>query len=303
MNTMLWYWFLLITIACNVQEISAISSLDDETYETFLALLKGEFNASLKQRTTEQKSALVRFWRNRNHVSLKGGKVCYDGKPILRKAAVSEVAAKAFKETKGSGVRKIYYHLKDVCSGMGERDVRGVLGTSRLHQWLNVRFQNKAALKPVCARTVQIRHQMDFVSMESMPESMRNGKVFKYVLSLLDVFSRYHWLIPLEGKKISTIAAALSTIYQEHGPPCVLQHDQGREFDGAVNKLCKKLGIKVIKGRPYHPQSQGKIEWTHRSFKKKMYDLLTMRETGVNWAKCLPEYARTLNQESKVELS
>ena len=118
------------------------------------------------------------------------------------------------------------------------------------------------------------------------------------------VLSRYHWLIPLERKKSSPIAVALSTIYKEHGPPRVLQHDQGREFDGAVNKLCKKLGIKVIKGRPYHPQSQGKIERAHRSFKKKItYDLLTMRKTGVNWAKCLPGYARTLNQEVKEELS
>ena len=28
-----------------------------------------------------------------------------------------------------------------------------------------------------------------------------------------------------------------------------------------------------------------------------------MRKTGVNWAKCLPEYARTLNQEVKEGLS
>ena len=86
-----------------------------------------------------------------------------------------------------------------------------------------------------------------------------NGKVFKYVLSLMAVFSRYHWLIPLERKKSGSIAVALSTIYKEHGTPCVLQHNQGREFEGAVNKLCKMLGIKVIKGCPYYPQSQGKL--------------------------------------------
>ena len=104
----------------------------------------------------------------------------------------------------------------------------------------------------------------------------------------------------MERKKSSSIAVVLSTIYKGHGPPCVLQHDQGRQFDGAVNKLCKKLGIKAIKGRPYHPQSQGKIERAHRSFKKRItYHHLTMRKTGVNWAKCLPEYARTLNQEVK----
>ena len=182
-----------------------------------------------------------------------------------------------------------------------ERDVRAVLGKSRLHQRLNFPFQNKAALKPVRARSVQICNRLDLVSMESMPVKWI-GKVFKYVLSLMDVFSRYQWLIPLERKKNGPIAAALSTIYKEHGPPRVLQHDQGREFDGAVNKLCKKLGIKVIKGRT---QSQGKFERAHRSFKKKItYDLLTMRKTGVNWAKCLrPEYARTLNQEVKEELS
>ena len=138
MNTILCYWFLFITIASNVQQIFAISSLDDETYETFLELLKGKFNVPLKQRTTKQISALVRFWRNRDHVSLKGGKVCHNGKPIMKKSAVSSIVAKAFKATKGLGVRKIYHHLKDVCSGVGERDIRSVLGKSCLHQRLNV---------------------------------------------------------------------------------------------------------------------------------------------------------------------
>lgn len=165
---------------------------------------------------------------------------------------VSDIVTKAFKETKGSGVMKLYHHLKDVCSGVGERDIRAVLGKSRLHQRLNVRFQNKAVLKSVRARKVQIRNQLDLVSVESMPVKW-NGKVFRYVLSLMDVLSRYHWLISLERKKSGPIAAALSTIYKEHGPPRVPQHDQWREFDGAVNKLCKKLGINVIEGRPYHP--------------------------------------------------
>ena len=196
---MLWFLFLLLTIASNVFEISAIYPLDDETYDTFLDLLKGKFNVPLTQRNNKQKFALVRFWRNRDHVSLIGGKVWYDGKPVLRKSAVSDIVAKAFKETKGSGVRKLYHHLKDVCSGVGERDVRAVLGKSHLHQRLNVRLQNKAVLKPVRARTVQIHDPLDLVSIETMPVKW-NGKIFKYVLSLTNVFSRYHWLIPLEKK-------------------------------------------------------------------------------------------------------
>ena len=46
--------------------------------------------------------------------------------------------------------------------------------------------------------------------------------------------------------------------------------NKGRSSNVTVNKLCKKLGIKVVKGRPYHPQTQGKVERVHRSFRKKL---------------------------------
>ena len=244
MKTLLCSAFLLVTIANNVLDIHAISSLDDETYSTFLELLKGEFNVPLQKRSTKQKSAIVRFWRNRGHLSLQRGNVCFDGKPVLRKSTVSKVVAKTFKETKGSGVRKLYHHLKDVCSGVGERDVRCVLGKSRLHQRLNVRFQNKAILKPIRARTVQSRHQVDLVSIESTPVK-RRGRAFKYVLSLLVVFSRYHWLVPLEGKRSSWIAKAMSTIYKEH--ICmVLPVSFNMIIDGNSTVLLKNCAINSV---------------------------------------------------------
>ncbi|KAL9957913.1 hypothetical protein ACROYT_G034868 [Oculina patagonica] len=291
-----------MTVACNIR-VLAISSLDEETYNTFLELLNGEFNVPIRERSTKIKSALVRFWRNRERLSLRAGQVCYDDRPILKKSDVTNVVKKAFKDTKGSGTRKLFHRLKNVYHGVGERDIRRVLGKSRLHQQLNVRFQNKAVLKPIRARSVQIRHQVDLISMENMPAAWK-GKTFKFVLSLMDVFSRYHWLIPLEGKSSKPIATALSEIYIQHGPPKVIQHDQGSEFKGAVKKLCKKLRINVVKGRPYHPQSQGKVERAHRSFRKKlMYDLLTMKNGGANWVKSLQKYAKTLNEEPREELS
>ena len=84
----------------------------------------------------------------------------------------------------------------------------------------------------------------------------------------------------------------------------MIQHYQGCEFEGAVAALCKKLSIKVVKVRPYHLQSQGKVERAHRSFKQKiMHDLLVMGKAGVNWIKSLPDYARSLNLDLKEELS
>ena len=84
----------------------------------------------------------------------------------------------------------------------------------------------------------------------------------------------------------------------------MIQHDHCTEFDGAVSRLYKQLQIKVIKGRPYHPQSQGKVERAHRIFKKKLrYDFLSIKKAGVNWPEGLPHYAQALNQDPKEELA
>lgn len=222
---------------------------------------------------------------------------------MVKKEGASDVVKKMYKSSKGSGVRKIYHKLKNSYSCVAERDVYKVLAKSSVHQRLNVRFENKARLRPVRARTVQIRHQTDLVDMKRL-RTKHKGKTYRYVLPIIDVFSRYHWLVPLQTKKSSQVARELLRIYTEHGAPRVIQHSQGREFEGAVATLCKKLGIKVVKDRPYHPQSQGKVERSHRSFKKKiMHDFLVMGKAGVNWIKSLPEYARSLNLDPNEELS
>ncbi|KAL9978167.1 hypothetical protein ACROYT_G015657 [Oculina patagonica] len=78
---------------------------------------------------------------------------------------------------------------------------------------------------------------------------------------------------------------------------------KARSLKVQLRSFVKKLRINVVKGRPYHPQSQGKVERTHRSFRKKlMYDLLTMKNGGANWVKSLPKYAKTLNEEPREEL-
>ena len=59
--------------------------------------------------------------------------------------------------------------------------------------------------------TVQIRHQIDLVDMEKL-KTKHKGKVFKYVLSVMDVFSRYQWLVPLERKLSSHVARELLRI-------------------------------------------------------------------------------------------
>ena len=49
------FLFLSLTISSNVYELSAISSLHDETYDNLLDLLKVNFNVPLKQKKKKKK--------------------------------------------------------------------------------------------------------------------------------------------------------------------------------------------------------------------------------------------------------
>ena len=119
------------------------------------------------------------------------------------------------------------------------------------------------------------------------------------MLTIQDIFSRYLWLQPLIYKTSKVISKALSDLYIEVGPPKVLQSDRGGEFKKWVTKLCKSLNVKMIRSRPYHPQSQGKVERSHRALRKKIaFDLGHLSKSGVNWAKQLKEYQKLQNEES-----
>lgn len=128
----------------------------------------------------------------------------------------------------------------------------------------------------------------------------KNGKTYNYILTVQDVFSRYVWLRPLTGKASHLVARELYKLYAEFGPPRVIQSDNGGELKKAVEKLCRSLGIKIIRGSPYHPQSQGKVERSHRSLRKKIsFDLVSFARVGVNWVSKLTEYQKVLNEDPK----
>ena len=81
------------------------------------------------------------------------------------------------------------------------------------------------------------QHQFDLVH---IPHNCFEGNTYKYLLSGIDVESRYWVGRLLTTKKSSEIAFALGAIYKKGGTfkyPKVLQIDNGSEFKGKVTKL------------------------------------------------------------------
>ncbi|XP_078366006.1 SCAN domain-containing protein 3-like [Oculina patagonica] len=273
-------------------------------YDALIKLVKGEALPPVKERSRAEKSAFVRYWRLKGNIALQrenGKEVLYlKDRQILRNSEISQIVTDEFHRMKGPGARKLVYSLKENFVGLSQNKIQDILNKDKSHYRRNAKFLNKATLKPIRARDVQVRHQIDLMDMGQKGTVLANGISYRYVLSVMDVFSRFVWLRALSGKCSKAIAKELRGIYLEHGPPLVIQSDQGREFKGAVEKLCREMKIKTIHSRPYHPQSQGKVERSHRSLREKMaYDFLRMSKKGVNWVKQLSIYQSILNEDPK----
>ena len=111
-----------------------------------------------------------------------------------------------------------------------------------LTKFQNLRFWDfrslqATPLKPIRARDVQVRHQVDLTDLGKRGRVELKGTVYRYVLSVMDVFSRFIWLRPLPIENSRAVAAELKAIYIENGPLLALQSDQGSEFKGALKGL------------------------------------------------------------------
>ena len=78
------------------------------------------------------------------------------------------------------------------------------------------------------------RCQIDLVVFEKTSSKDENGNIYKYVLSCLDVFSRYIFLRRLKSKDTIDVANQLKEIFMTFWGPKILQFDKDSEFQGIL---------------------------------------------------------------------
>ena len=105
-----------------------------------------------------------------------------------------------------------------------------------------------------------------------------------FLLLVIDIFSKYGWIVPLKNKKGETVANALKNIFEERKPE-KLWTDKGTEF---YNKDVKKL-IEI-----YSTENEGKssiVERWIRTMKEKMWKYFTDNNT-YNYMNVLPDLVK-----------
>jgi len=124
-----------------------------------------------------------------------------------------------------------------------------------------------------------------------------------YPLTLLDDHSRFNLVLaPSGNQRTPTVQAALRCAFEQYGLPETILCDNGPPWgndDGAHTALSVwllRLGVRVIHGRPYHPQTQGKEERFHRTLNAELLSRHTWRDLS-HCAQEFPRYSQCYNFE------
>ena len=116
------------------------------------------------------------------------------------------------------------------------------------------------------------------------PLKPSNG--FKYLLTVVDRFTRWPEVIPIENIEASTVAEKfIETWIPRFGVPDIISSDRGLQFQSQLfANLTRSLGIHHIQTAAYNPRANGLVERFHRQLK----DSLRATSSDTNWYHDLP---------------
>ena len=131
---------------------------------------------------------------------------------------------------------------------------------------------HKPARKNYPRRRVEMRHidetwQADLVEM--IPYSKVN-KGFKYLLTVIDIFSKYAWAVPVKSKNGKDVTVAVKSILDQGRVPENMHTDRGKEFyNSQFENLMQLHNIKLYS--TYSNLKASIIERFNRTLKNMMW--------------------------------
>nr|CAG8617601.1 2599_t:CDS:10 [Entrophospora candida] len=204
-----------------------------------------------------------------SYVVLKKSTSCGNGdKPLLVKEDLYKVFCEAHLENNHGGQSQTWKNIKKNWDGVKQDLIEQLVKKCTTCASRRNSVKPNLAAKPILASGFMSRLQVDLVDFSSQED---NGH--KYVLHAKDHFTRFSWGYPMKTKSSKEVANHLFDLFMIFGAPTILQSDNGKEFkskDIIIELKNIWPNMKIINGRPRHPQSQGSVECGNQTLKYKL---------------------------------
>ena len=139
-----------------------------------------------------------------------------------------------------------------------------------LHKPIRHRFKTRRVL----VSNIDDQWQADLVDMQKLRKYNKN---YNYILTVIDIFSKFAWAIPIKKKTGEEILKAFNIIFKYRRPKKI-HTDKGLEFiNKPTQNLFQKLGIHW-----FTTENETKaqvVERFNRTLKSKMYKYFTANNT------------------------
>lgn len=173
------------------------------------------------------------------------------------------------------GVSRFHARLLEQYVGISRSDTDQFLKNQETKQ-LHSTVHHQKVVRPILPKAPRQVWQMDLADMTEF--AGYNGQK-KYLLTIIDCFTKYVYVFALSNKNEQTISAKLDELFSRDKPKTI-QSDNGSEFKNqVVLNTCNQHQVKQVFALPYKPQSQGMIERFNQTIKRLIYAYMTEKRT------------------------
>jgi transposase InsO family protein len=194
-----------------------------------------------------------------------------------------------------SKLTKTYYNPRTGYVGVNDLVRKTGLPSSTVQKWLESQdtytlhkpIKHRFPTRRVLVNGIDDQWQADLVDMQGYKDLG-----YRYILTVIDVFSKYAWAIPIKRKTGEEVSTAFRGLFKQRKPR-KLHTDKGLEF---INKPTKAL-LKEQEVHWFATENESKaqvVERFNRTLKNKMWRYFTqMHDT--QWVKVLPDLMYNYN--------
>lgn len=117
---------------------------------------------------------------------------------------------------------------------------------------------------------------------------------YKYILTIIDQFSRYVQFYPMQTQTAEEVAQNLVRHIARFGASKRLLSDQGKNFTSElIRHLCEFFQVDKLQTTAYHPAGNGRCERVHRTMSKILSHFVNSTQT--DWDQKLPLVELVIN--------